>query len=174
MSSPAAVWGQAAANFDRHWHEIGDKWDASTPCTEWTVRDLVDHAVGWQGKVAGLLGGSVDEGADWPAVKTAMESALADPANLEGSVEGGPFDGMPKHQALGISIGDLLIHSWDLARSVGADEELPAEAVQATLMGLGRLPDAMLRSPGMFGAAVDAPEDADDQTRLLLFAGRRP
>lgn len=175
MSGPATVWHQAAANFDRHWHEIGDRWDAPTTCSEWTVRDLVDHAVGWQGKVAAMLGGApVAEGAEWPAVKAAMEAALADPTNLEGAVEGGPLNGMPRHQALGISVGDLLIHSWDLARSIGADETLPAEAVQATLMGLQRLPDAMLRSPGMFGAAKDVPEDADDQTKLLLFAGRQP
>jgi uncharacterized protein (TIGR03086 family) len=174
MSGPAMVWHQAAENFDRHWHEIGDRWDAPTTCTDWTVRDLVDHAVTWQGNVATMLGGTVEQGADWPAVKSAMESALADESNLDGVVEGGPFNGMQRHQALGMVIGDLLIHGWDLARSIGADETLPADAVQATLMGLQRLPDTMLRSPGMFGAAQDAPDDADDQTKLLLFTGRQP
>jgi uncharacterized protein (TIGR03086 family) len=103
-----------------------------------------------------------------------MESVLADPSKLEGTATGGPFDGMPKHQVVGIACGDLLIHAWDLASAIGADSTLPAEAVEATLMGLQRFPAAMMRSPGMFGAELEAAPDADPQAKLLAFAGRTP
>ncbi len=43
MSGPGDVWKQAADNFDRHYHAIGDdQWDAATPCGDWTVRELVE------------------------------------------------------------------------------------------------------------------------------------
>ena len=103
-----------------------------------------------------------------------MEAVLADPSKLEGAASGGPFDGMPKHQVVGVACGDLLLHAWDLARAIGADDTLPAEAVQATLMGLQRFPAAMMRSPGMFGAELDADDGADPQTQLLAFSGRQP
>jgi uncharacterized protein (TIGR03086 family) len=172
MSGPGAVWQQAAETFDRHWQAIGDQWDAQTPCTEWTVGDLVAHAVGTQVSMAGFIGVDAGADADWPAARAAMESALADPSKLEGTATGGPFDGMPKHQVIGVACGDLLIHAWDLARAIGADDTLPAEAVQATLMGLQRFPAEMMRSPGMFGAELEAAPDTDAQAKLIAFTGR--
>jgi hypothetical protein len=35
------------------------------------------------------------------------------------------------------------------------------------------MPDEALRADGMFGAAIAVPDDADDQTRFLAYAGRR-
>jgi uncharacterized protein (TIGR03086 family) len=172
MSGPGAVWQQAAETFDRHWQAIGDQWDAKTPCSEWNVRDLVAHAVATQVSMAGFLGADLPADADWPAARAAMEAIIADPSKLDGVAEGGPFNGMPKHQVLGVACGDLLVHSWDLATAIGADDTLPTEAVQATLMGLQRLPAGMLRSPGMFGAALPAAGDADPQAQLLAFTGR--
>src|SRR5215213_435876 len=34
-----------------------DRWDAPTPCADWTVRDLVNHLVGGNLLFAGVLGG---------------------------------------------------------------------------------------------------------------------
>src|SRR3954447_25950451 len=50
---------QALAAFDRTVHLVkADQWDNSTPCTEWTVRDLVNHLVSEQLWVPRLLGGA--------------------------------------------------------------------------------------------------------------------
>jgi uncharacterized protein (TIGR03086 family) len=163
---------QAAETFDRHWQAIGDQWDARTPCSEWNVHDLVAHAVGSQVSMAGFLGADLPADADWPAARAAMEAIIADPSKLEGVAESGPFAGMPKHQVIGVACGDLLVHAWDLATAIGADTTLPTEAVQATLMGLQRLPAEMLRSPGMFGPPLETDDDADPQAKLLAFAGR--
>jgi uncharacterized protein (TIGR03086 family) len=99
-------------------------------------------------------------------------AALEDPANLEGTAEA--FGGMPKQQILGLLITDLLVHSWDLARSIGADETLPPAAVDAAMMGLTRMPEEMLRGGTMFGPAVEVPDTASPQDKLIAFAGRRP
>ena len=34
--------------------------------------------------------------------------------------------------------------------------------------------DEVLRTSGKYGPRIDVPGDADEQTRLVAFAGRRP
>jgi uncharacterized protein (TIGR03086 family) len=175
MSGPGDVWQQAADNFDRHYRAIADdQWDAPTPCGDWTVRELVDHVVHWQALTGAEVGAGTSPGDSWDDVKSAIETALEDPSNLEGVTEAEGFAGLPKHQALGIATGDVLVHSWDLARAIGADETLPIEAVEAVQMGLSRFPPEMLRSPNMFGPEVEVADDASAQDKLLGFTGRQP
>ena len=51
--------------------------------------------------------------------------------------------------------------------------KLDPEQLQIMLGGIGALPEEAMRADGMFGPQIDVPEDADDQTRLLAFMGRR-
>lgn len=173
MTEVGNMWNQAAEKWSEVVAQVGDAdWDKPTTCDDWTVRDLVDHAMHWQGAGGAALGAGTNPGDDWTAVQPALSAALADPANLEGTVES--FGGMPKQGVAGMVIGDLLVHSWDLARSIGVDDTLPAEVAESTLMGLQRLPEQMLRSDTMFGPAVEVADDASAQDRLLGFVGRQP
>ncbi|MFN0027599.1 MAG: maleylpyruvate isomerase N-terminal domain-containing protein, partial [Acidimicrobiales bacterium] len=46
MAGPADNWRAAAAEFDARYQAIAkDQWEASTPCSEWNVHQLVAHAV---------------------------------------------------------------------------------------------------------------------------------
>jgi uncharacterized protein (TIGR03086 family) len=173
MNGPADIWRQAADKYDAVIAEVGDdQWDLPTTCDGWTVRELVEHTMHWQAQGGSVLGAGTSPGDDWADVRPALSAALDDPSNLEGNAEA--MGGMPKHQVLGFVIGDLLIHSWDLARSIGADETLPADAVEATMLGLSRAPAEMLRGPNMFGEPTDVADDASAQDQLLAFAGRTP
>lgn len=172
MTQQGDIWRETAAKWNEVAEQIGDRWDADTTCDGWTVRDLVDHTMHWQGQGGGVLGAGTKPGDEWSAIEPALSAALDDPANLEGQAEA--MGGMPKQQVFGFVIGDLLLHSWDLARSLGVDDTLPAGAVQATLMGLERVPEEMLRSENMFGPPIEVADDAGPQAKLLAFAGRRP
>jgi uncharacterized protein (TIGR03086 family) len=175
MSGPAEVWVQAADKFESTLAEVRDEqWEAASPCDEWTVRALVDHAVGAQRQLGPMFGASIGEDADWSTTRSAIETAIADPANLEGDTPPQVFGGMPKHQLLGIAVGDLALHAWDLARAIGADETLPPAAVEAVHMGMQRMPAEMLRSPKMFGPEIPVADDASAQDKLLGFVGRQP
>lgn len=166
------------------WSLVADRWDEvmaqasegdmanATPCADWSCQELVDHAMFWQGQGAAVFGAELPEGAGWDAVKPAMAAALADPAALEGTADA--MGGMPKQAVAGLVTTDLLVHTWDLARSLGVDASLPEPAVQAAMMGLQRLPEEMLRSETMFGPAVEVPEDASAQDKLIGFVGRTP
>ena len=131
---------------------------------------MVDHAMGSQVNGGGVIGASISPESDWTAIQAGMSAAFQDPSNLEGMAEQW---GMPKQAVAGIVTGDLLVHSWDLARSIGADESLPEEAVVATLTGIQRMPAEFLRSPNMFGSAIDVGDDATNQEKLLGFLGRQ-
>jgi uncharacterized protein (TIGR03086 family) len=67
---------------------------------------------------------------------------------------------------------DLLVHTWDLARAVGADERLDEDAVRQAYAGLKPM-DAVIRQPGVFGPKLEPPADADLQTEFLYFLGRQ-
>ena len=173
MDSISDIWGLAAGKWDEVIAQVGDDdWGKDSPCDGWSVRELVDHAMFWQGRGAGVFGADVAEGADWTEVKPALATALADPANLEGTAEA--LGGMPKQAVAGLIIADLLVHSWDLATAIGADTTLPDAAVASTLMGLQRLPEPMLRSERMFGPAVEVADAASPQDQLIAFVGRTP
>jgi uncharacterized protein (TIGR03086 family) len=70
-------------------------------------------------------------------------------------------------------MGDVLLHTWDLARATGQDETLDPEVVHDMLIGMEPLDD-MLRASGQYGPKVDVGADADEQTRLIAFTGRDP
>lgn len=145
---------------------------AASPCEGWCAQEVADHAVATQVSfVAPMLGVEVPEGAAWPEVRQAIGGALTAEA-LEGTVAHPAMGEMPKGMVMGIGISDLLVHTWDVARSTGGDESLPAAAVSASFAGLQRFPEEMMRSEGMFGAAVPSAEGADEQTQMLNFAGR--
>ena len=69
--------------------------------------------------------------------------------------------------------GDVLLHTWDLARATGQDESLDADEVHRMFVGMEPFDD-VLRSSGHYGPRVEVPADADEQTKLIAFTGRRP
>jgi uncharacterized protein (TIGR03086 family) len=174
------LWSKVADGFGARLNAVtDDQWDAPTPCTDWNVRQLVDHVVDGQRMLPTRLGVEIDT-ADgdpkraWPAIRAAALAAYQQPGVLDESVEL-PFGTMTVRQMLtNVMTGDLLLHSWDLARATGGDEQLEPEAVATVFEGYQPL-DEMLHSSGqVFGPKVDPPTGADLQTELLCFAGRRP
>ena len=178
MSGPVDIYRQVAAK----WSDLtsgvaSDQWNNPTPCTEWNVRQLVDHVNAWQTQGGNLLGIEIPAGAAWPDIQAAFDAKLSDPSQLTGNVP--EFGGIPKHDLAGFLIGDLLIHSWDLARSIGADDTLPPAAVEATTTGLHHAPEPLLRGTNplgtpMMAAAVEVPGDAGAQDKMIAYTGRRP
>jgi uncharacterized protein (TIGR03086 family) len=178
MSGPVDVYRQVADKWGQLSTQIGDdQWDIQTPCAEWSVRQLVDHVFAWQTQGLGLLGADVAPDADWDEIRAAFDATLSDPTRLDGNVP--EFGGIPKQDMAAFLMGDLLIHSWDLARSIGADETLPPIAVEATTIGLHHAPEALLRGTNPLGAEMMGPpvavaDDASAQDRMIAFVGRRP
>ena len=176
MTGPIDLWRPVADKWADVYGRVRDAdWETRTPCSEWTVRDLIEHNLEWQATGGAMLGAATKPGDDWETIREAYSEHLSDPSNLEGAVD--EFAGIPRQQLAAFLIGDLLIHSWDLARSIGADEALPPAAVEATMAGLHHVPPELLRGhnplgQAMMGPAVDIADDASLQDRMLAFTGR--
>ena len=57
MSEPLDLWRQTAAKWSEIYGQVtGSQWEQPTPCVEWTVRQLVDHTLGWQAEGGRLTG----------------------------------------------------------------------------------------------------------------------
>ena len=157
-----------------------DQLTSPTPCTEWTVQDLLDHIVGGTGYLAAALGAEPTEpptgatAADLAAGVAACLERLADPAALEHrspSPLGFEWSGL--EATAGTSM-DVLVHTWDLASATGQDTALDSAVVDACVaMFLPAMPEGG-RAAGIIGPAIEVADDASPQDRLLGSLGRQP
>jgi uncharacterized protein (TIGR03086 family) len=157
-------------------------WDNPAPCEGWVARDVVRHMVEWMpGMVLASVGAAMptgpsvdDEAAGaWKALDDALQAALDDP-----EVSARELDMRVGRYRVDEAIdmfctGDIVIHTWDLARATGQDERLDPVEVHRLFDGMEPL-DEVLRQSGQYGPRVDVAPDADEQTRLIAFTGRQP
>jgi uncharacterized protein (TIGR03086 family) len=160
-----------------------DQWDLPTPCTEWSVRDLVNHVVGEDRWTSPLMRGQTIEqvgdrfegdllGDDprWAGRDAAAEAAAA--------VE----ETLPAHGTVQLSYGeesmdeyvrqltaDHLVHGWDLAAATGADRELDPGLLDGVGAWFERMEEAY-RGAGIIGARGAL--TGDPQADLLARFGR--
>jgi len=185
MDIPAMFRG-AVAEFDARVRQIGGhQWQAPTPDEDWTVRDLVNHLVGEDLWAPLLLAGSTitevgdrfdgdvlgaEPRAAWAAASaTAVRAIEADGAmDRIVHLSFGDFPG--REYALQL-FADHLIHAWDLARAIGADERLDTGLVASCANWFDATEDAY-RSAGAIAARPPVPGHADAQTVLLARFGR--
>jgi uncharacterized protein (TIGR03086 family) len=69
--------------------------------------------------------------------------------------------------------GDVLMHSWDVARAVGLDIALDPE-LSADALAMGQKNSDRLQASGMFGPPVAVDDDASVGDRMLGVFGRDP
>jgi uncharacterized protein (TIGR03086 family) len=183
----AEIFARSVAEFGTRVDQISDdQWGSSTPCDEWDVRALVNHIVGEDLWAPPLLHGSTiaevgdrfdgDVLGDDPkrAWKQASEDALAvvaEPGALDRTTHLSSGD-TPASEYVNQLFADHLIHAWDLARAIGADDRLDPELVDACAQWFTAMEDAY-RSGGSIAERPPVPDDADAQTRLLAMFGRR-
>lgn len=157
-----------------------DRWESPSPCADWTARDVVRHLIEAQQQVIGHVGLVLESGppveedpmAAWVAARDSVQKILDDPERARL-----PYDGFFGPTTLAATIDrfigfDLVIHGWDLARATGQDERIDPVEVRRVFEDARALGDN-LRLPGVCGPEVSAPPDADEQTRLLAYVGRR-
>jgi uncharacterized protein (TIGR03086 family) len=158
-----------------------DRWDSQTPCDEWKARDLIGHVVSTQGMFLGFIGKELKDVppaeaeplAAWNAARAQVQAVLDNPEQAESEFQG--FSGKSTFEAAADKFlcTDLVVHGWDLSRATGLDERIEPADVQRARKYMESMGDA-LRSPGAFGAEVEAPPDAGAQEKMLAFLGRNP
>lgn len=186
MADVLDLHGSALAEFDRRVHAVGpNQWHAATPCREWDVTDLVGHLLDEQRWVPYLLDGATAPEAEaalatepspddlitaWSVAAGAARTSWLATGVLERTVQLSYGATSARHYLWEMT-ADLTVHAWDLARGIGADEELDPSLVEAVLeWSLPKAP--VLATSGLFDPPVPVPDDAASQTRLLALYGR--
>jgi uncharacterized protein (TIGR03086 family) len=163
-----------------------DQWGLQTPCEDWDVRTLVNHLVSedlWtaplmEGKTIAEVGTVFDGDVLGEDPKGAWSSASAEA--LASTVPDGAmerivhlsFGDLPASQYAYQLFADHLIHGWDLARAIGAEEAMDPELVEACATWFASM-EELYRQGGAIADHVQVPDDADAQTKLLAAFGRR-
>lgn len=162
-------------------------WDAPTPCSEWSVRDLLQHIIYgtiwiddvFAGKTVAEVGDKYegdligeDPLASYDAAMASAKAAVAKPGAMEqvchlrrGDVQGADY--------LTSMFTDAFVHGWDLAKATGQDATLDPALVEICYE-LAKQREERFRTSPAFGEGKvrDPGEDADPQVRMLSILGR--
>jgi uncharacterized protein (TIGR03086 family) len=160
-----------------------------TPCTDYTVGELINHvddvsrvfaplAPNGTGArpdadAGNLAGGS---GPGWREVVAGhvreLGAAWDDPVVWRGSTELSGLE-LPNERWGKIALTELVVHGWDLANATGQPCDLPERTLRACLDHVTRfVPNAPF--PGLWGPPVDVAEDAALLDRIVAITGRAP
>ena len=99
----------------------------------------------------------------------ALDGGVADrPVQLLGAA-------LPGSAVVGMVLGEVIAHGWDLARAADRPWNPAPVAVRSALATMGGMITPEFRGHGKgFGAEVPVPADAAPLDRLLAFTGRDP
>lgn len=158
--------------------------DAPTPCGNWDVRELLTHQLVETGMFTrvnlGLAPESPDdESIDWARLAGEWTSIGGDnlaswrKAGLEGE-RTYPFGTFPAEVAAVINLGEIVVHSWDIAHASG-QTFTPDPALVSIVYGLyGNMDMTPYRTYDVFGPEIPVATDAPELDRLLGLLGRQP
>lgn len=174
--------------FGRRVHQVADgQWENPTPCTEWSVRDLVNHMVAehlWAplllrgvtlAEVGDRFDGDVlgdDPVGAWERAAADSHEAFHRPGALQGRVHTS-MGLLPAEEYGRQMTTDLAVHSWDLARGISADDRLDEDLVALVYDAVLPYADTLADS-SVFAPPVPVPRSAPRQDRLVALLGRRP
>ncbi len=162
-----------------------DAWGNDTPCSDWNVKDVVNHIVYENVWMVALFNGRTiaevgdefegDLVGDDPAgvyLRTANEvkAILAEPDAMSRTcqISSGPVSGADYAKELFL---DTLIHGWDIAVGSKQDATLdPYLVEQCTPLGQAIADNDAYRSA--FKAPTEGAKSSDPQTHLLALLGR--
>lgn len=161
-----------------------------TPCADWTLHGLISHMAAQHYGFAAASAGDGDPvhwrprrlGSD-PATdyRTSAETVLAAfsaPGVLDRQFPlpgftAGPL--FPARQAISFHFVDYVVHSWDVAKALGAEVRFAPELLDAALHVAQAVPDGEARlSPGSAFAPAVAWQGSSPLDQVVAVLGRSP
>jgi uncharacterized protein (TIGR03086 family) len=165
-----------------------DQWHAPTPCTDWDVRQLVNHVAFGSLLFARVARGERDAfppspeeraadhlGDDPAAAFKAALQQLLDAFEAPGFFDGtyvSPLGEIPGAGLVQMRLTEQLIHGWDLARATSQQPEFPEPIVDQVLARMRQQMSGVPRRPEIFHDEQPAPQGASSIDQLAAFVGR--
>lgn len=163
-----------------------DQLGLPTPCSEFDVKDLLDHMVMVMQRVAAIGNGehfsvANEESANRATGHTGafteaahdVQQAWSDPGKLEAihEVPWGQLAGVP---LLFTYTAELATHGWDLATAIGGEFNIDDEYLVGAHVAIGMIPDDGRDDPMVpFDPIVDPGEDAPTLLKIAGWGGRQ-
>lgn len=145
-----------------------DDLDRATPCTDWKVRDLVDHILH---STAGMTKAARGEQVDWTAPTPHEDDPAAAFAGRASDLRSVMADAGEAANA-DWQLAELATHTWDLATALGrSTSDLDPVVAER---GLGFMSAQLTddKRGAAFQPEQQAPAGADAYQRIAAFAGR--
>ena len=160
-----------------------DQYAAPTPCSDWTVRDLLIHLIAGNVKYVEVGRGKEwargapdvvlddDPGAMYHRTMDAMLQAWEQPGVLDRETAL-PVGRGRAELALYLHLGETLVHGWDLARATGQPSAWSAEVVDACFDQFRSWLPVRRPAGSPFADATTVSPDATPIDRLAAYLGR--
>jgi uncharacterized protein (TIGR03086 family) len=158
-----------------------DRFGDPTPCSEWTVRDLIEHVLFGNEHV----GQRVTDRPTQPPVRpddlvaahraaaAAAQEVFARPGGMD-AVFKLPFGEIPGQIFIGMRTSDVLTHAWDLAVATGQSTDLDPELAAQQLAAVRAFLVPEFRGQGKpFGEEQPCPPGRAPADQLAAFLGRK-
>ncbi len=155
-----------------------------TPCAGWDVRALLNHVLEEAAMMtrvnhgdAGFTDHHRDVVGDGSSLATLWDNVARDNvaswrhAGLAGE-RTYVYGTFPAAAAILINLGEVVLHSWDLAQAMGCDHVVDPDLATLVYDLYRAVPLDALRAEGIFGPEVAAPISAPIADRLLGLLGR--
>lgn len=175
---------RVCARFGRAVSEVDGRWNRPSPCAGWDARAVLEHVIGFHDVLllrpfdAKPARPSNDPERRWSLTLTALRAVLQRPGLFDGVVEV-PAVGdlaptrLDARRLVPALSQDVLVHTWDLARAVGANDRLDPKLCARFLAALPGDADALVQT-GMYSSPLTITGEAGAQSQLLARLGRDP
>lgn len=156
-----------------------DQLGAPTPCSEWTVAELIEHVLGGN-ELVGRGIGVYEQAPSRPdnllnahrSTADAAQRAFASPGAMDAVFEL-PIGRVPARFFLPMRTIDVLAHAWDLAAASGQAADLDPELATEQLAAARQLVQPSFRGRGRpFAEEQPCAADRSPADQLAAFLGR--
>jgi uncharacterized protein (TIGR03086 family) len=174
---------RVAARFTDVVESVPDNaWSNAAPPEGWTARDVVRHLVEWvpgffsRAGIELSVSVSVDDdpAKAWAQLRDALQAELDDPAIAASEIDMEPVGRHTVAAAIEQFVtGDIVVHTWDLAKAAGVDATIDHEFATRMLPPMTAMGD-MLVASGHYKPAVVVSDDTSVEDKLVAATGRNP
>jgi uncharacterized protein (TIGR03086 family) len=168
-----------------------EQWELPTPCSDWTVRQLVNHLVGGNRLFARVLRGEPlppldqlgrrgaedqlggDPAAAFAGSADELRAALRAPGVLAGTYTV-PAGTLPGSAVVHLRTVEMLVHGWALARATGQQVPFSDDLAEPELAFSGDMLQRLPAGRQPFAPSRPVSGDAPAIDRLAALLGRTP
>lgn len=178
----------ARASFEHRLVAISvDQWAEPTGCTEWNLRDLVNHVIGHQYRYADNLRTNdptyyfssrnddfigEDPVEAWQRGMPMLDAAIAGLRDLDQVIN--YRVPLAARDVLTVLVFEATVHTWDVSRAMGFDDTINEQLASLAYPLLARLIEIPAVQAFFEPPAGKLPPAATHAQRLLHLAGRQP